>query len=395
MRSLGLVVLGAALVAFAPLASAQEDSKKTDEVHVRWFGQACFELRFPTGLTVICDPFDAAKIGKYLLPKDSKPDVVTISHEHFDHSNDKGVQGSPEVLRGLTSADPKTQDWKKHDVVRKGVRIRTVGVYHDPKEGAERGKNAIFVFEPETKGAFGTIAHLGDLGHVLTDEQVKAIGPVDALLIPVGGHFTVDAAEAKKVIEQLHPRVLVIPMHMKTDGLDPKIPLAPADEFLELFEGRVRKAGTNETTIPARREGEAEVVLLDWKHKEGGVKDSSGAGLALGGAKAWVNAQPGAKDAELHLAAELTATVGSKGGKLVVEAVLDGKKLAVEDDATGEKQPEGGFKLDANKKRVLKLVLAEGQKGAAGGSIQLSARLTTPDGGISQSSTKVAVQEVK
>jgi L-ascorbate metabolism protein UlaG (beta-lactamase superfamily) len=388
---LKIAALALALAA-APLAAPlwAEDPADTD-VKVRWFGQACFELKFPSGLTVMTDPFDGAKLGKYILPKDSKPDVVTISHEHFDHSNDKGVAGSPEVLRGLTSADAKTHDWKKHDTVKKGVRIRTVGVYHDTKQGAERGKNAIFIFEPEKKGDFATIAHLGDLGHVLTDEQVKEVGPIDALLIPVGGKFTIDAAEAKKVVDQLKPSVLVIPMHYKTDGLKPDLPLVTADAFLELFSGKVKKEDGNQTKIPAKAD-DMKIVVLDWKQKETDMKGGS-TSLQFGEAKAWINAQPGVKEPELHMSAKVTAEAGGKGGKLLLTATLDKTNLALEDEEGGA-QPEGGFKLAPGKKQTFKIVLREGQKGAAGASIKLTARLTS-DGASSESSTTLTVQEVK
>lgn len=376
-------------LAVSTLAVAEDTTK---EVKLRWFGHACFELRFPSGLTVLTDPYDASKMGEYLIPKDSTPDVVTVSHEHADHGTDKSVAGTPLVLRGLTGPDAKTHDWKKTDVVKNGVRIRTVGVFHDGKSGAERGKNTIFVFEPETRGAFSAIAHLGDLGHVLTDEQVKEVGPIGALLLPVGGRFTIDADEAKKVVEQLKPGVLIFPMHFKTDAV-PKSPLATADAFLKHFEGRVTKVASNETTIPLLA-AEPRVVTLEWRSKEVGMKDGS-SGLSMSGAKAWVNAQPGVKEPELHLTADLTASGGAKGGTLLVEATLDGKKLELEDDASGEAQPAGGWKIDAGKKRALKLVLKEGQKGAAGGSVKITAKMTTPDGGTSQSSTTAQVQEVR
>ena len=57
------------------------------------------------------------------------------------------------------------------------------------------------------------IAHLGDLGHTLDDDQLEAIGSVDVLLVPVGGGTTLDAYQATRVIDQLHPRLMVIPMH--------------------------------------------------------------------------------------------------------------------------------------------------------------------------------------
>ena len=88
-----------------------------------------------------------------------------------------------------------------------------------------RGKNAVFVFE--TGGI--TVVHLGDLGHLLDDEQIKAIGRTDVLLLPVGGLYTIDAAQAKAVVNQLKPKI-VIPMHYKTDKAG--FPIEPVDPFL-------------------------------------------------------------------------------------------------------------------------------------------------------------------
>src|SRR4051794_1638448 len=96
MRSV-LAAVSVALVLGAGHLLAQEKpgdkpGEKKAEVTVRWYGQACFELVFPGGLVVLCDPFDAMKLGSYDFPKHVKPDVVTISHEHFDHNNSAQVQ---------------------------------------------------------------------------------------------------------------------------------------------------------------------------------------------------------------------------------------------------------------------------------------------------------------
>jgi L-ascorbate metabolism protein UlaG (beta-lactamase superfamily) len=150
-------------------------------------------------------------------------DVITISHEHPDHTNLKVAAGSPLVLRGLSGGD-----WVQLDRRVKEVAIRTVGVYHDDKQGSQRGKVSAFVFT--TDGLH--IVHLGDLGHVLTPEQVAALGPVDVLLIPVGGFYTIDASQATEVVSQLSPRV-VIPMHYKTPVLRPDWPGVGVEPFLK------------------------------------------------------------------------------------------------------------------------------------------------------------------
>ena len=93
------------------------------------------------------------------------------------------------------------------------------------------------------------IAHLGDLGHLLTDQQLSEIGSVDVVLIPVGGFFTIDAAQATKVVDQLKPRLIVMPMHYKTDVLTIK-ELAPVDAFLA-GKTKVRRETGNTITLIA------------------------------------------------------------------------------------------------------------------------------------------------
>src|SRR5947207_14950640 len=92
------------------------------------------------------------------------------------------------------------------------VRIRTVGVYHDSTQGMERGKCAVFILEMDGL----RFVHLSDLGHPLSAEQVKKIGPVDVLMIPVGGVYTLNGSEAREVVNQLKPRQYIIPMHYGT-----------------------------------------------------------------------------------------------------------------------------------------------------------------------------------
>ena len=155
-----------------------------------WYGQSCFLLETAAGTRIVMDPIPKG-IG-YELPQGLKADVVTISHEHFDHNNVGFVTGKPRVIHGLT---PDKKGWARVDERFKDVSIRSVGVYHDAERGAARGLDTVFIFE--VGGV--RIAHLGDLGHVLNDEQLAAIGAVDVLLVPVGGKFTIDALMATRV----------------------------------------------------------------------------------------------------------------------------------------------------------------------------------------------------
>ncbi len=172
------------------------------EVTFQWFGQGCFLMVTSQNTKIIVDPM---QIAGYKIPSDIKADVVTVSHEHGDHNKVDAVSGSPIVLRGLSGevSDQKIKD----------VRIFTVDSFHDDTQGSQRGKNAIFVYEFDGI----RVAHLGDLGHVLTEAQVQKIGDIDILMIPVGGTYTIFGESADQVVMQLKPRMIVFPMHFKTD----------------------------------------------------------------------------------------------------------------------------------------------------------------------------------
>jgi L-ascorbate metabolism protein UlaG (beta-lactamase superfamily) len=220
-----------------------------------WFGQSCFLLETATGTRVVIDPIPAG-LG-YALPTDLRADVVTVSHEHGDHNNIGLVAGKPKILRGLT---PDKKGWVKIDEKVKDVAIRSVGVYHDEEKGAKRGLNTVFLFE--VGGV--RIAHLGDLGHLLTDQQLSAIGSVDVVMIPVGGFFTIDAAQATRVLDQLRPRLIVIPMHYKTDVLTIK-ELATVDAFLA-GKPNVRHETSHTIDITGvKARPSTEVVVMNYK----------------------------------------------------------------------------------------------------------------------------------
>ena len=137
---------------------------------------------------------------------------MTVSHEHGDHNNISAVTGKPKIV-------------KTSELV-KGISIKAVETAHDDKGGSQRGKNTIFCFNVD--GIH--VCYAGDLGHELTAEQVKALGKVDVLMIPVGGFFTIDAGTAAKVCDQLKPKV-IIPMHFKTAKLG--LPIADVEPFLK------------------------------------------------------------------------------------------------------------------------------------------------------------------
>ncbi len=191
------------------------------------------------------------------MPAGLRADLITISHEHPDHDNVKMASNSPKVIHGVT-ADRK--GWVRVDERFRDVAIRTVGVYHDDKRGTARGLDTVFIFEV---GGL-RIAHLGDLGHLLDDDELEAIGSVDVLLVPVGGSTTLDAYHATRVVDQLHPRLMVVPMHYRTDVPGTK-DLDPVDPFLERKANVHRPTSPTVALTPVKARPATEIVVLPYR----------------------------------------------------------------------------------------------------------------------------------
>jgi L-ascorbate metabolism protein UlaG (beta-lactamase superfamily) len=179
----------------------------TRAVEIEWFGHATFQITSSKGTRILADPHSRSDLRWPMLDQH----IVTTSHPHGAHSNIWMAKGSPVVLEGLT---PGGENWQKIHTTVRDVAVYNVPAYHDKSQGLQRGKNAIFVFRVDDI----CIAHLGDLGHLLTPPQLKLLGKIDILLVPVaGGMFTVTPSEAREVVKQVAPRI-AIPEHYWWDG---------------------------------------------------------------------------------------------------------------------------------------------------------------------------------
>jgi len=161
-------------------------------------GHSCFKIQDKAGsdgVTVVTDPFDKT-VG--LKVPNFEADIVTVSHDHYDHNNAGSLRGEPFVIKGAGEYDVK------------GILIHGVSSQHGGEKGIE---NIIYRFEVDGI----SISHLGDLGHVLDNKQLEVVVGTDILLIPVGGKYTIDAKKAVEVVSQIEPRI-VIPMHYKMSG---------------------------------------------------------------------------------------------------------------------------------------------------------------------------------
>lgn len=198
------------------------------EVTLTYLGHSCFILREEEGQTVMIDPY-ASYVPYPGLPKPA--DVVLVTHGHIDHcpwcfGEKDRVLGNPTVVWPFDKqGHVKEGHWKITD----WLTVDFVEATHVTKSGHGQGLVCLFAFD------LGGIrfAHLADLGRPLSREQVAALGPVQVLMVPVGGYFTIDAVEAVQVVKQLPTVRVVLPMHYFVEGYCPWKQLSPLDPFLE------------------------------------------------------------------------------------------------------------------------------------------------------------------
>lgn len=168
-------------------------------------GHSCFVLETADG-TLVLDPYQNGAVPGY-ADLQLKADGVYCSHEHKDHSG----------------RDCVTLSGNGHT-----VGVEEIQTFHDDTCGSQRGETTIRIFTAEGL----RVAHMGDIGCALTPAQKEKLEGLDAILIPVGGYFTVDAGQANEMIEQLKPRV-VIPMHYRKGAFGYPV-IGEADDFLAL-----------------------------------------------------------------------------------------------------------------------------------------------------------------
>lgn len=184
-------------------------------------GHAKFLIELENGIRLVTDPYDAA-CGYPVTPVPA--DVVLVSHGHHDHS---AVNTVPPVPRA--GQHPRVIDRAGEYDLGEGIRIIAAEAFHDAQQGTQRGSTLLFAIRAEGLN----VLHLGDLGHLPTPEQCALLGDADAVMLPVGGYFTIGAEDAKRTAALLHARV-VLPMHYRTQA-NADWPIAPVDRFTALY----------------------------------------------------------------------------------------------------------------------------------------------------------------
>lgn len=214
-------------------------------MEIIWYGHSCFKLSERDCATILTDPFDKS-LG-YALPKKLEADIVTVSHDAPGHSHTDLAKGA----RAITGPG----EYEIGNVFITGVATQPAP---DDKKKPGR-KNTLFVFDFDGL----TVAHLGDLDHVPTQEQLESMGNVHVALVPVGGGNALNASQAAEVIRLIEPS-LVIPMHYKTDETNLKLDLP--SKFLKEMGLSTTKVDTVLNVKKSNLPEETQVVMLEYKH---------------------------------------------------------------------------------------------------------------------------------
>lgn len=166
---------------------------------IQWFGHSSFLITSNLGKRILTDPFNI-DIG--YTPYKEFSNIITVSHNHFDHCNLDNISSDTKVINttGVHILD--------------FCKITGFSSFHDDCNGIKRGSNIIYIYELD---GF-RLCHLGDLGHELSREFLELIKPIDILFIPIGGYYTINGMMASKIVKSINANY-IFPMHYKTNRL--------------------------------------------------------------------------------------------------------------------------------------------------------------------------------
>lgn len=162
------------------------------EVRIESYGHSCYRITY-AGKSAVLDPYENGSVPGLRLPENITADCVYCSHEHGDHN----------AAHLIRTAQPETDCF----------RAEFITVPHDDAEGALRGMNRVtFLHAGNCR-----IVHMGDIGRMPTEAEYQLLSNVEVLLIPVGGHYTIDAAQAAEIIAKTSPKLTVLMHYRKAD----------------------------------------------------------------------------------------------------------------------------------------------------------------------------------
>ncbi len=213
-------------------------------MEITWLGHSAFRLR-GRDVSIVTDPYGGDDWG---YPALSVPaDVVTVSHDHPHHAHAEAIVGRARVFTA-------PGEYEIRGAMIWGVPTARKSSSAD----VSASRNTAYVIQIEDL----TVCHLGDLGRTLSTEELTRIKDCDVLLVPVGGHCTINAAQAAEVVSQVEPK-LVVPMHYATDETRGRVELDEVEKFCREM-GATEVAPQNRLSVtPSSLPAEPAVVLLE------------------------------------------------------------------------------------------------------------------------------------
>ena len=185
---------------------------------IRHIGHAEFYIETESGFRIVTDPYDSS-CGYPVFAIEC--DAALVSHAHHDHNAVETLRGTPQIIDRAGTYFPAAD-----------VRVTAARGFHDDALGTKRGETLLFLIETESL----RIVHLGDIGCMLSDEQIQILHHPDILMIPTGGFFTIDSRQAKEIAEKLDARV-ILPMHYRTQ-YNAEWPISGPETFMEEMKGK-------------------------------------------------------------------------------------------------------------------------------------------------------------
>lgn len=209
-------------------------------MELTYLGHACFKVTTFTGTTLIFDPYTAGGPVRH-RPIPDRVDGVVVSHAHPGHSGVAQLQGRPEILQASGYLGT--------------IELTAIPTFHDAKKGRKFGPN--LAWRAMVDGV--SICHLGDIGHMPSEEQLVDMVPTDVLLCPVGGERSLDWEQANSIIGVINPMV-VIPMHYWTPLIGRR--LQRLEKFLSVRPNVVAFDGSTVSLTPESIPGDQPTWVL-------------------------------------------------------------------------------------------------------------------------------------
>jgi L-ascorbate metabolism protein UlaG (beta-lactamase superfamily) len=223
-------------------------------MELTWYGRTCVRMRGKDAV-VVTDAYQSV-VGP--TGRGINGDIVTFSHPDDSplpkargRASRDGTTLLPSSLEDAFCLDG-PGEYEVKDVLIAGIRT-----YRDEQKGAQRGRNVAFVAELD--GVH--VIHLGDIGHLLTEEKLTDIGPVDVVCVPVGGALS--ATKAAELVAQLEGKV-VVPMPVCADGESDE---ALAKFFHEMGVSAAPAPQAKLSLMPSSLPAEVTTVVLEQRGK--------------------------------------------------------------------------------------------------------------------------------